>query len=193
MLSGSAVALATRAALFLALQPPDRLAPIREIARSLGLPKPYLAKVIQQLTAAGLVVAQRGPGGGLRLARPSRAISLWDVVRAVEGPADTQICALGLQACGDEHPCPLHARWSRLRAQMHRLLSRTTLQALARTGAAGGVGAMQAWLRLAGNGSAPVRRPATGHVTPGAARAGGRGSRHGSPAPRVPRRPPADR
>jgi Rrf2 family protein len=160
MLSGSAVALATRAVLFLALQPPDRLAPIHEIARSLGLPKPYLAKVIQQLTAAGLVVAQRGPGGGLRLARPARAVSLWDVVQAVEGPSEVQTCALGLQACGDEHPCPLHGRWSRLRAQMQRLLSRTTLQALAKTGSAEDAGPVHAWLRVAGDGSPSVRRSA---------------------------------
>ncbi|MFB3818325.1 MAG: Rrf2 family transcriptional regulator [Candidatus Methylomirabilales bacterium] len=193
MLSGSAVALATRAALFLALQPPDRLAPIHEIARSLGLPRPYLAKVIQQLTAAGLVVAQRGPGGGLRLARPPRAISLWDVVRAVEGPSEVQICALGLQACGDEHPCPLHDRWSRLRAQIHRLLGGTTLQALARGGTAADDGPVHAWLRVAGNGAGSRRPSGTKHVTPRGARQGGRGSRHGSPAPRVSRRPPADR
>jgi Rrf2 family protein len=193
MLSGSAVALATRAVLFLALQPPDRLAPIHEIARSLGLPKPYLAKVIQQLTAAGLIVAQRGPGGGLRLARPARAISLWDVVRAVEGASDVQNCALGLRACGDEHPCPLHDRWSRLRAQMQRLLGRTTLQALTKAGSAVDAAPVHAWLRVAGNGSASARRSAARHVTAPAAKRGGRGSRHGSPAPRVSRRPPADR
>jgi Rrf2 family protein len=50
-----------------------------------GIPAPYLAKTLQALARAGLVSSTPGRGGGYRLARPARTITLLDAVRAVEG------------------------------------------------------------------------------------------------------------
>ncbi len=119
--------LAIRAALYLALQPPGKVSPVREIARGTGLPGPYLAKIMRPLIRAGLVRAFRGPGGGIELGRPPEAISLRSVVRAVEGPAHSQWCVLGLRACTPDNPCPLHPQWTILRGEMERLLEETTL------------------------------------------------------------------
>ncbi len=122
--------LALRAALFLAAQPPGKLSPVHEIAKETGVSGPYLAKILRQLSCAGLVRAFRGPGGGMQLARAPQAITLASVVRAMEGPAHLERCALGLQACSDANPCPLHQRWAPLRAAVERLLEETTLFAL---------------------------------------------------------------
>jgi len=54
-----------------------------DIAESTGVPANYLAKVLQNLAAADLIVGRRGVGGGYRLARPASEIRLIDVVRAV--------------------------------------------------------------------------------------------------------------
>lgn len=122
--------LAIRAALYLALQPAGKRSTVQQIALATGLPKPYLAKIARRLIRAGLVRAFRGPGGGLELARPPRAITLWTVVQAMDGATESGDCALGLSNCSAETPCPLHARWFRLRNQIRRLLEDTTLARL---------------------------------------------------------------
>lgn len=131
MLYSHTAELAIRAALFLALQPPGKLSPVREIARATRLPQPYLAKILQRLSAAGLIRAFRGPGGGLELGRDPRAINLWDIVSAVEDCTKRDQCVLGLQICSEERPCSLHQRWGPLREAMRRLLEESTLAELA--------------------------------------------------------------
>lgn len=131
MLYSHTAELAIRAALFLALQPPGKLSPVREIARATRLPEPYLAKILQRLSAAGLVRAFRGPGGGLELGRDPQAINLWSIVCAVEECTKREQCVLGLQVCSEERPCSLHQRWGPLREAMRRLLEESTLAELA--------------------------------------------------------------
>jgi FeS assembly SUF system regulator len=70
------------------------------LADETGLPLPTVQKLVSRLAAAGLVESTRGTGGGFRLARPADAISLADIVEAVEGP-------IALTTCVDEarHDC----------------------------------------------------------------------------------------
>jgi Rrf2 family protein len=63
--------------------PPVR---IREIAESHGIPERYLVQILLQLKGAGLVSSTRGAAGGYRLARPSEAISVSEVLSAIDGP-----------------------------------------------------------------------------------------------------------
>ncbi len=130
MLYSNASAMAIRAAIHLSLQPLDRLIPVREIAKQTGLPEPYLAKIVRQLASADLIRAFRGPGGGIHLSRAPQTITLADILRAVEGSVQQEWCVLGLQACSDEHPCPLHPEWAPLRSGMVSLLEKTTLAGL---------------------------------------------------------------
>lgn len=125
--------IAIRAALFLAQQPPGKLSTVQEIAVGTGLPKSYLAKIIQKLVSAGLVRSFRGPGGGIELGRAPEAISLWSLVRAVEGPAGPEGCVLGTHLCLPEKPCLLHHQWVSLRNKMEKLLDQTTLAKLVGT------------------------------------------------------------
>ena len=111
----------------MALQPPGKLCPVHEIARSTGLREPYLAKVMRRLIQARLVRAFRGPRGGVALGRPPEEITLWLVVRAMEGPEQPEKCVLGLRVCSPERPCPLHAPCSLVRLQTQRILEETTL------------------------------------------------------------------
>lgn len=157
MLNSNASAMAIRASLFLALQPSERLCPVREIAEQTGLPEPYLAKIIRQLAAAGLVRAFRGPGGGITLSRPPRAITLWDIVRAIEGSPEAELCVLGLQTCSEQAPCPVHHRFAPIRTDTRRLLEETTLASLS-NGLRGKVKlGRNSWVHLP---ETTVRRPA---------------------------------
>jgi Rrf2 family transcriptional regulator, nitric oxide-sensitive transcriptional repressor len=64
-------------------QTPDELAAAPTLARQTRVPANYLAKVLQQLAAAGLVNGRRGVGGGYRLAKPAEQITLFDIVTAM--------------------------------------------------------------------------------------------------------------
>jgi Rrf2 family protein len=124
-----------RAAVYLAQRgpaPAERYVSIRTIAGELGLSFHYLTKVLQLMTSAGLVASYRGPRGGVCLARPARAITVLDLVQAVEGPAWLQGCVLGLPVCNSASPCALHAPWANQREIIRRLFTRTTLEQLAR-------------------------------------------------------------
>lgn len=129
---GHAAEIAIRAGLYLASRPPGELSPVREVAKAAKLPSPYLSKVIQRLSQAGLVRAFRGPGGGIELGKSPEVITLWSLVCATNGPADVNRCALGIGDCSPHNPCPLHDRWVPLRDEFQKLLETTTLAALLR-------------------------------------------------------------
>lgn len=72
------------------------------LAGETGVPLPTAQKLVGRLAAAGLVESARGAGGGFRLARPADAISLADIVEAVDGPIALTICV-----DEDRHDCAL--------------------------------------------------------------------------------------
>jgi FeS assembly SUF system regulator len=75
-----------------------------ELSDDTGVPLPTAQKLMQKLAAHGLLVGQRGAGGGYALARPVSEISLADIVEAVEGPIVLTMCADGVN-----HECVLDA------------------------------------------------------------------------------------
>ena len=82
---------ALRMLMYLALKD-DGLATIEEIAQSYGISKNHLMKVAHQLGVAGYVATVRGRNGGLRLAKPAKAIGLGEVVRHTEPDMAIVMC-----------------------------------------------------------------------------------------------------
>ena len=76
-----------------------------ELAAETGLPAPKVAKLVSKLSAAGLRRSVRGAGGGLQLARPAAAITLADIVEAVEGPIAMTVCSEGRSDCALDAHC----------------------------------------------------------------------------------------
>ena len=70
-----------------------------EIASRQNIPSPFLAKIISQLSLAGLVTTFRGAGGGVSLARPSSEITLLNVIEALEGPIELNRCLIEPVRC----------------------------------------------------------------------------------------------
>ena len=118
---------AIRAALYLAAANAPAYTVVREISDALNIPRPFLAKTMQDLTSAGIFTSMRGPAGGLALARPANQISLKEVVLAVDGAGIFNECVLGLPGCGDRKPCPLHDQWAPARERVHRMFADATL------------------------------------------------------------------
>jgi len=108
---------------------------VREICERYPVPKRLLAEVLKDLCHAQLVDSTRGSSGGYSLARRPELVSVGDVVVALEGaPALTSCASLGMfnaaHACDVEHVCPIRSPIETLRAELWRLLSRTTLRDL---------------------------------------------------------------
>lgn len=81
-----------------------------ELAAETGLPAPTVQKVVSKLTAAGLLRSMRGARGGLQLARPAAAISLADIVEAMEGPIALTAC-VDSEGCDFEKGCAVRPHW----------------------------------------------------------------------------------
>lgn len=97
------------------------------IAERIGAPSNYLGKLLQRYAEQGLVVSQKGLGGGFRLGRSPMEITLFDILDPVEDLSPWNGCVLGKATCSDEEPCKLHNRWKRVKEQYIDLLMNTRL------------------------------------------------------------------
>ena len=97
------------------------------LAEQAGLEAPTVAKVLKPLAQAGLVEGFRGANGGYRLAREASAISLVEIVEAMEGPLGMTECSLHDGQCGIEHSCGVRANWRRINDVVADALGSVTL------------------------------------------------------------------
>ena len=125
---------AVRALAFLATRP-DGAVPVASVARHTGLPTPTVGRVIHALGRQRLVTTRRGPGGGVRLARPAREISLHDVCIAFDDPLTAERCMLSDTPCSSERTCPGHAFCRNFRSTQTQFLRQTTLEDVVRSAA----------------------------------------------------------
>jgi FeS assembly SUF system regulator len=103
-----------------------------QLAEETGLPAPTVQKLVSKLTAAGLLRSSRGAGGGLKLARPAAAITLADIIEAVEGPIALTPCVdSGKHDCGMEGACTVRPHWGVVNAAMRGALAGVPLTQLA--------------------------------------------------------------
>jgi Rrf2 family protein len=97
-----------------------------EIAEDRGLPRPIIAKVLTELSQAGLVIGSPGPGGGYALAKPPGKITLYEVAELFDRMSQNISCPFGPNWCGSGAPCPLHDQLAELREQVVRFLKTST-------------------------------------------------------------------
>lgn len=113
-----------------------QVVPVREVGERYPLPRRLLAESLKDLGRAGIVESQRGAAGGYWLARPADAITLGEVIAALEGaPALTSCQDLGAARpdgeCDVQPICPIRSPLTRLRQGIWALLEGTTLRSLA--------------------------------------------------------------
>jgi Rrf2 family protein len=102
---------AIRAVLYLARLDPGQRAATSQVARKQMIPPSFLAKIISQLSIAGLLHTSRGAHGGVALARESKEITLLDVVEAIDGPILLNECVSEKGMCTFTGDCPLKPIW----------------------------------------------------------------------------------
>lgn len=106
------------------------------ISEEAHIPRRLLARILARLSHSGLVESHAGRGGGSRLARPAREITLRDAVEAVEGPFDVTKCIIEERACGEGRPCALHEAWEEGQGVILDYLASQTLDEFVRQTAA---------------------------------------------------------
>lgn len=107
---------------------PTRSFATNEMAAEFGISRNHLAKVVRDLAGCGFIATQRGVGGGFMLARPAEAITLGEVVRALEGPHGLAECfRKDGGTCTLNPRCRLKSRLAAAREAFMRELDATTL------------------------------------------------------------------
>lgn len=97
-----------RAALEVARAPKGTLVTRHAIARATDAPASVLAQSLAGLVRAGVLDGQAGPRGGYSLARPADDVTIYDIVKAIDGEETEQRCVLREGACSWEGLCPFH-------------------------------------------------------------------------------------
>ena len=109
---------------------------VREICERYPVPRRLVAEVLKDLGRSNLVESHRGAHGGYSLARPADAITVGEIVGAIEGmPSLTSCESLGSYVAGScevEPVCPIRSPIHQLRTGIWNLLERTTLRDLTR-------------------------------------------------------------
>lgn len=126
ILSRTAVYALRALAVLRSLGPEESLAgPV--LSQHTGVPREYLAKVMRQLTKAGIVSARRGRGGGFALRRAPQRVSLQQVLEAVDTELSLGRCVFAAGPCDHRRPCVLHGVWSRFQESVGAWAKGTTL------------------------------------------------------------------
>lgn len=101
---------AVRAVLYLARSGDQRTA-TSTIAEEQRIPPSFLAKIVSQLSIAGLLHTSRGARGGVTLARTPKEITLLEVIEAIDGPIQLNECVGDSGSCSFDDDCPLRPIW----------------------------------------------------------------------------------
>lgn len=102
---------AVRCMLYLAKKQ-EEITMIDEISREMGIPKSFLAKILQKLSKEKLVQSFRGVKGGFRIAGKAADITLLDVVEAMQGPLFINRCVVDHKLCSRTSHCSVHPVWA---------------------------------------------------------------------------------
>ena len=138
---------ALQAIIYLSAKPKAEFTNIIEVSSKLNIPMPFLGKTLQLLVRNKILSSQKGPKGGFKLAKPSKDITLFHVVEAVDGTNFLTSCVLGFPSCSSKNPCPMHAKWGELRDRVHQILVDKTISDISRD--ISGSGQLRAKLKLA--------------------------------------------
>jgi FeS assembly SUF system regulator len=109
---------------------PTRQATAGAVATETRLPRATVAKLLKAMAHAGLVTAARGPSGGYRLARSAKAISVAEVVAAIDGDIGLTQCSVHVEECSRTNYCPTRPHWAAINRAVGEALAAVPLDAM---------------------------------------------------------------
>lgn len=81
---------------------------VKDIANSIDVPSPFLAKLFQQLVRGNIISSTKGPNGGFYLTEENCENTVCDIIENIDGLNKLNECFLGLSKCDSVNPCPVH-------------------------------------------------------------------------------------
>jgi Rrf2 family protein len=107
---------------------------IKQISKDLDLPTPFLAKILQQLAKQKILKSVKGPHGGFSLLKDPGKISMFDIVKVIDGEEVFNNCIIHNATCAcvdkSKDPCPLHDDYASVRSELVGLFTDTTVNDL---------------------------------------------------------------
>ena len=91
---------------------------VKDIAKGINAPEHFIAKILQELSRKNLVQSIKGPNGGFYLEKVDFKTSLADIVKAIDGDKIYNDCVLGLKACSQKNPCPVHNEYKEIKKNL---------------------------------------------------------------------------
>jgi Rrf2 family iron-sulfur cluster assembly transcriptional regulator len=104
---------------------------LKEISKAINSPEAFTAKILQELVKVDLLHSIKGPNGGFFLQRDTNQIFLSEIVQAIDGDIIFTGCALGMEKCSEDHPCPVHHKFKAVRDHLTGMLMTTSLKDVA--------------------------------------------------------------
>ena len=101
---------------------------VKDIAKGINAPAHFIAKILQELSRKNLVQSMKGPNGGFYLEKTDFQTSLADIVKAIDGDSIYDDCVLGLKACSQKNPCPVHDEYKEVKKNLITMLEKNTLK-----------------------------------------------------------------
>ena len=108
----------------------DELVPVTELVKMLGVPRPFLRKILQMLTKTGILKSHKGLGGGFRLARRPGEIFLVDLMKTFQGPMKLNECFLKKSICPKRRYCCLRKKIDKIEKGVLDELETITIEGL---------------------------------------------------------------
>ncbi len=109
---------------------PERQLTAATLADETRLPRATVAKILKALAHAHLVAATRGAAGGYRLARRANAISVAEVVAAIDGDIGLTQCSVHVAECARTNFCPTRPHWAAINLAVAQALAAVSLDAM---------------------------------------------------------------
>ncbi|HEX4622444.1 MAG TPA: SUF system Fe-S cluster assembly regulator [Myxococcaceae bacterium] len=106
---------------------PDRQYNAPDLAAEAHLPLPMASKILKLLAREGVLVSHRGVKGGYSLSRQPHAISMAEIIAALEGPIAITECIDEAGDCAHERLCPVRSNWHRINEALRTALQGITL------------------------------------------------------------------
>ena len=100
---------------------------LKEIAKGTGAPEHFIAKIMQELSRKKMVRSIKGPNGGFYMQPEEMQVSLADIVTTLDGRGIYNDCVMGLKACNEKTPCPIHHQYKDIKKALIEMIEENTI------------------------------------------------------------------
>ncbi len=119
---------AIKAMIFVAQKSKDEIrVGVKQIAKGIDAPEYFIAKILQDLSKKKLVNSIKGPNGGFYMDNKNLKSSISDIVKAIDGDSIYLDCVIGLKACSEKNPCPVHFEYKEIKKNLIAMLENNTI------------------------------------------------------------------